>query len=199
MFTTRNILLFSLIILFAIATNWVLDQEEQANDEAIMGRNDPDLYMLKAKITQFSLDGSRQHEILASRLTHFPLTDMTALIEPRVNLYSRDPINPWTITADNGRLLPESQLRDEIVELWDNVLAEKSDSKGDLVQFRTESLTIYTGQDFAETDQKVIVDGASGRTSAAGMKAYLKEGRYLLTSSKATRVMTTLQPGGTTP
>ena len=199
MFTTRNILLFSLIILFAIATNWVLDQEEQANDEAIMGRNDPDLYMLKAKITQFSLDGSRQHEILASRLTHFPLTDMTALIEPRVNLYARDPINPWTITADNGRLLPESQLRDEIVELWDNVLAEKSDSKGDLVQFRTESLTIYTGQDFAETDQKVIVDGASGRTSAAGMKAYLKEGRYLLTSSKATRVMTTLQPGGTTP
>jgi lipopolysaccharide export system protein LptC len=67
------------------------------------------------------------------------------------------------------------------------------------VQFRTESFTIYIGQDFAETDQKVIVDGASGRTSAAGMKAYLKEGRYLLTSSKATRVMTTLQPGGTTP
>jgi len=194
MFTTRNILLFSLIILFAIATNWVIDQEELADDETTIGRNDPDLYMLNARITQFSTDGSRQHEIMASRLTHFPLTDMTALIEPEVKLFARNATNPWKITADNGRLLPESQLRDQIVELWDNVLAEKSGSQGEFINIKTASLTIYPGQDFAETDQKVVIDGVGGRTSAAGMKAYLDEGRYLFVSDESNKVITTLLP-----
>jgi lipopolysaccharide export system protein LptC len=194
MYTTRNILLFILAGLFAVATNWLLDQEDSADNEATIGRNDPDLYMLNAKITQFATSGGRQHEIIASRLTHFPLTDMTALISPEVKLFARNTTNPWKITADNGRLLPESQLRDEIVELWDNVSAEKSASPGEFIKIKTASLTIYPGQDFAETDQMVTIDGVGGRTSAAGMHAYLNEGRFLFVSDKTHKVITTLLP-----
>jgi lipopolysaccharide export system protein LptC len=194
MFTTRNIVLIALVMGVAIATNWVIDRGDAQGETHAIGRNDPDLYMLNARITQFSAKGDRQHEIRASRLTHFPLTDMTALITPNVSLFARNANSPWNITADNGRLLPESQLRDQIVELWDNVLATKSNSTGDFVNIQTASLTVYPGQDYAETDQKVYIDGLRGRTSAAGMKAYLGEGRYLFFSDANDRVITTLLP-----
>ena len=194
MHITRNILLISLIVLFAAVTNWLIDQQEPLDDGPSIGPNDPDLYMLNAKITQFATNGGRQHEIIASRLTHFPLTDMTALISPEVKLFAHNATNPWKITADNGRLLPESQLRDEIVELWDNVAAEKTDLQGEFIKIKTTSLTIYPGQDFAETDQIVTIDGVGGRTSAAGMQAYLNEGRFLFVSDETNKVITTLLP-----
>lgn len=199
MFTTRNIVLLALIMLVAIATNWVIDRGDEQDDTHAIGRNDPDLYMLNARITQFSAAGDRQHEIRASRLTHFPLTDMTALITPNVSLFARNASKPWNITADNGRLLPQSQLRDQIVELWDNVLATKTDDAGDFINIQTASLTVYPGQDYAETDQKVYIDGLRGRTSAAGMKAYLEEGRYLFFSDANDRVITTLLPAAKSP
>ena len=90
--------------------------------------------------------------------------------------------------------MPESQLRDEIVELWDNVAAEKTDLQGEFIKIKTTSLTIYPGQDFAETDQMVTIDGVGGRTSAAGMQAYLNEGRFLFVSDETNKVITTLLP-----
>ena len=194
LFSTRNVLLFSLALLFAIATNWIVDREEQGSDVAASGRNDPDMYMLDANITQFSLTGDRQHDIQASRMTHFPLTDMTALITPRIRLFAVRQDQPWRITADNGRLLPSSQLRDEMVELWDNVLAARADQSGHVVTIRTASLTVIPDQDYAETDQPVVIEDIGGSTSAAGMKAYLRQGKYEFFSSSQKRVLTTLLP-----
>jgi lipopolysaccharide export system protein LptC len=194
LFSTRNALLFSLILLFAIATNWIIDRDEQGSEVPGGGRNDPDMYMLDANITQFSTTGDRQHDIQASRLTHFPLTEMTALITPRIRLFTVHQDQPWRITADNGRLLPKSQLRDEMVELWDNVLAARADLSGGTVTIKTASLTVFPGQDYAETDQPVVIDGIDGSTSAAGMKAYLRQGKYEFFSSGQNRVLTTLQP-----
>jgi lipopolysaccharide export system protein LptC len=194
LFNTRNALFFSLVLLFAIATNWVIDREEQGPEIPGGGRNDPDMYMLDANITQFSPTGNRQHDIQASRLTHFPLTDMTALITPQIRLFTLHQDQPWRITADNGRLLPRSQLRDEMVELWNNVLAARADPSGNIVTIKTASLTVFPGLDYAETDQPVVIDSTDGSTSAAGMKAYLREGKYEFFSSSENRVLTTLQP-----
>jgi lipopolysaccharide export system protein LptC len=194
LFSTRNVLLFSLILLAAIATNWVIDRGELNSEIPGGGRNDPDMYMLDANITQFSLTGDRRHDIQASRLTHFPLTDMTALITPRIRLFTLHQDQPWKITADNGRLLPRSQLRDQMVELWDNVLATREDQSGQIVLIKTSSLTVIPDQDYAETDQPVVIEDTDGFTSAAGMKAYLGQGRYEFFSSSKDRVLTTLQP-----
>ena len=191
---SRNFLLFSLILFFAIATNWVIDREEQGLQAPGGGQNDPDMYMLEANITQFSPTGARQHDIQANRLTHFPLTDMTALIAPRIRLFTHHQDQPWKITADSGRLLRKSQLRDETVELWDNVLAARADQSGHVITIATASLTVHPGQDYAETDQPVIIKSKDGSTSAAGMKAYLQQNKYEFSSSSQDRVQTTLLP-----
>lgn len=170
------------------------DQAEEQQPENL-SRNDPDLYMRNATITQFTKSGVKQHRINAARFTHFPLTDITTLKQPDMTLYATEPgENPWDVIAKNGRVLPKVLFRDEVIELWDDVLAIQSDPEGNFINIRTDSLTIYPATDYAETDQKVIIDDNSGRTTAAGMKAYFEEGRFIFFSRNDERVKTILLP-----
>lgn len=196
MFNSRSLLFAGIVLVLATAVNLMLEESE--TDEATaasLNRNDPDLYMRNAIITQFTMIGERQHTIKADLFTHFPLTDITTLRAPDMTLYpSDDEANPWDIVSKHGRLLPNVGFRDEIVELWDEVLAIQTDLEGNFINIRTDSLTVHPETDYAETDQKVIIDENSGRTTAAGMKAYFEEGKFLFFSHDKERVRTILLP-----
>ncbi len=196
MLNSRSILFVGFVLLLATAVNLMHDEtnkEETQTDQ--LNRNDPDLYMRNATITQFTKSGERQHKINAKLFTHFPLTDITTLKEPDMTLYSTDDeANPWDIVAKHGRLLPNVGFRDEIIELWDDVLAIQTDLEGNFVNIRTNSLTVHPETDYAETDQRVTIDDNSGRTTAAGMKAYFEEGKFLFYSHGNERVRTILLP-----
>jgi len=196
MLNSRSLLLAGFILLFAAAINLFLERDHADEPAAEnLHRNDPDLYMRNATITQFTKTGIRQHRINAARFTHFPLTDITTLKQPDMTLYATEPdANPWDIIAQNGRLLPQVIFREEIVELWDDVLAIQTDPGGEFINIRTDSLTIFPATDYAETDQKVIIDDNTGRTTAAGMKAYFEEGKFVFFSRGDERVKTILLP-----
>tara|TARA_R110002073_G_scaffold37559_16_gene108246 strand:+ start:20327 stop:20938 length:612 start_codon:yes stop_codon:yes gene_type:complete len=196
MLNSRSLLLAGFMLIFAAGINLFMerDQAEEQQPENL-SRNDPDLYMRNATITQFTKSGVKQHRINAARFTHFPLTDITTLKQPDMTLYATEPgENPWDVIAKNGRVLPKVLFRDEVIELWDDVLAIQSDPEGNFINIRTDSLTIYPATDYAETDQKVIIDDNSGRTTAAGMKAYFEEGRFIFFSRNDERVKTILLP-----
>ncbi|HIG40175.1 MAG: LPS export ABC transporter periplasmic protein LptC [bacterium] len=195
MLTSRTIILFCLILLFAAITNLMIDQADDPDTNPAFARNDPDLYMLNADITQFSETGVPQHNIRAERLTHFPLTDITTLKTPNMTLYSdQENSLPWEIAAENGRLLPEVQVREQIVELWDHVLAIQERKTGDFVNIRTESLTVYPDREYAETNQNVTINDKSGRTLAGGMQAFFGQERFIFYAYKEQRVHTVLSP-----
>jgi lipopolysaccharide export system protein LptC len=196
MLNRRSFLLAVFMLLFAAAINLLLDENQlDAEQPENLNRNDPDLFMRNATITQFTETGDKQHRIKAERFTHFPLTDITTLKQPDMTLFGTDEdTDPWDIIAKNGRLLPKVVFRDEIVELWEDVLAIQTDPNGNFINIRTDSLTIYPGTDYAETDQPVIIDDNAGRTTAAGMKAYFEEGKFLFFSREQQRVKTILLP-----
>ena len=179
----RATILASLILILGIATNLILEQDDEELPPVASSQNDPDLYMLNATITQFDTKGTLQHKIRADRFTHFPLTDVTSLIYPNLQLFSDSRTEPWDIEAKNGRLLSQSVYREEIVELWDNVLAVQQSDAGHFINIQTQSLTIYPEREYAETDQKVYIDDNSGRTSAAGMKAFFHLGKFIFYST----------------
>jgi len=195
MINSRNLIFLVLVLIVAVATNYMSENETLITEQPTFAKNDPDLYMLKANILQYTNEGAKQHRIKADRLTHFPLTDITTLVEPNMVLYptERRP-DPWDITSRHGRLLPKVQVRDEVVELWDHVLAVRNAGNGKFIQIQTQSLTIYPDKDYAETNQKVFIDENSGRTIAGGMKAYLNEGKFYFSSSQDTRVRTIMLP-----
>lgn len=184
----RIIVLSTLILAFALTINRVMIESEEAPD--IPPGNEPDLYMLNATINQFDGEGELQHRIAANRFTHFPLTDLTTMKFPALALGRTRDSKPWEITSSEGRILPSSDYREEIVELWNNVLAAKPGSGSDFVNIQTNSLTVYPERDYAETDEAVFIDNQSGRTTAAGMKAFLDTGKFMFYSTPTHRVTT---------
>ena len=56
------------------------------------------------------------------------------------------------------------------------------------------SLTVYPEKEYAETDRKVTIDENSGRTTAAGMKAFFESGKYIFYSTPTERVHTIFLP-----
>ncbi len=190
----RTTILVSSILVFAIGTNFIMDQNDESLTTAPPLNNDPDLYMLNATIRQFDDIGKIQHEISADRFTHFPLTDVTSLILPRMRLFPGPEDAPWDIVARNGRLLSQSDYREQVVELWDDVLAIQQHPDGKFIHIQTQSLTIYPGRKYAETNKKVYIDDNTGRTTAAGMKAYFESGRFIFYSTPTERVHTIFLP-----
>ena len=193
----RTLIIVASILLVGIATNWLIGVTEDDVVESAGPGNEPDVYVEGARITQFNEKGKMQHQLLASRMTHFPLTEVTTLAVPNMFLFQeQDEDQPWDIIATSGRLLPRSVFNDETVELWDQVLAIKSRRDGDFFHIETEALTVFPERDFAETDSPVSMDTNSGHTTAGGgMKAWFEEGRFEFYASNTQRVVSVLSPG----
>ena len=188
----RLIVLSTLIISFALTINWFMTESgEKLN---FTPGNEPDLYMLDATINQFGPEGELQHRIAANRFTHFPLTDVTTMKFPQLALGRTRDSHSWKITASKGRILPSSDYREEIVELWSNVLASQSDNESKFVTIETDSLTVYPERDYAETDEPVFIKNQSGRTTAAAMKAFLNTGKFMFYSTHEHKVTTIFLP-----
>ena len=188
----RIIVLSTLILAFALTINWFMTESDETVD--FTPRNAPDLYMLNATISQFDSEGELQHRIAANRFTHFPLTDLTTMKFPALALGRAKGSEPWEITSSEGRILASSDYREEIVELWNNVLASQMIDGSSFVNIQTNSLSVYPARDYVETDEPVFIDNQSGRTTAAGMKAFLDTGKFLFYSTPKHRVTTIFLP-----
>ena len=188
----RLIVLSTLIIAFALTINWFMPESEEELD--FTPRNEPDFYMLNATINQYGPEGKLQHRIAANRFTHFPLTDVTTMKFPALSLGRTRDSDPWEINSSKGRILPSSDYREEVVELWSNVLASQSSNKSEFVTIKTNSLTVYPERDYAETDEPVFIKNQSGRTTAAAMKAFLNTGKFMFYSTPENRVTTIFLP-----
>ncbi len=190
--TNRIVILSCVIFALALSINYVLDS---SSDSPLTERkNDPDLYMHNASINQFDDKGALHHKIYADRFTHFPITDVTTMLNPTLALVKENNTSPWKINSEEGRLLPTGVLREEVVELWDNVLASRNGQAGKFITISTQSLTVYPDRHYAETDTKVFIDNETGRTTAAGMKAFLDTGKFQFYSSREDRVNTIYLP-----
>ena len=177
-----------LIVVFAFALNWFLEQEETTDPG--LQRNDPDFYLRHATINRYGESGELRHTLAAQRFTHYPVTDLTAMDAPTLSLAHASPTSPWEITSEQGRILRATDYRSEVVEFWDKVKVSRGGDQ--YLNIQAESLTVYPDRAYAETDTRVAITSQSGQTSAGGMKAYFDEDRFIFTSSPQSRVTTTL-------
>ncbi len=99
----RPIVISTLILATSLAVNWLLGKSESIGDETY--RNDPDIYMLNATIAEYNESGELRNIVSSARFTHFPLTDLTTLKNPQIELR---PNARWEISANEGRLLSAS-------------------------------------------------------------------------------------------
>ena len=188
----RAIILSALFLCIAITINWFLSGSGELSDLDIL--NEPDQYMVDAVVNRFDHKGILQHKIVAAKFNHSPITKVTTMKSPALTLKKSKQSTQWEITSLEGRILPPSQYAEEVVELWNEVLASRHDRGSKFVNITTESLTVYPKRSYAETDKKVSIENKSSKTKAAGMQGFLNPGKFIFHSGNKIRVTTIFLP-----
>jgi lipopolysaccharide export system protein LptC len=179
---------------------WLVSLDSSRPDDAVPleGAAAPDLRMQRATVTQYGDDGTLRYQLQATEIRHFEADAITQLNSPTLTL-SRTPQSSWMASARHGTVEHASGAdigADEVVTLRDDVHLIARDSRQNF-ELTCSRLYIYPARRFAETDEPVIIDAASGRTTAAGLSGDLDSGLLKLASSATQRVKTVVLPGET--
>ena len=169
-----------------------VEEDEQSN-RLLFNKNEPDLFLERASLTQFDQRGILASQITAERFTHYPLTDVTALQLPKITLFIEREPNPWRINSTAGRLLPLSKYRKETVELWDEVNAYRLHRDGTQTVITTAALTVFANENRAQSDEAVVITTSNSVTRASSMQAWLDSGQFELKGSASQPVTTRLE------
>ena len=190
--SARAGLLALVLLLLGVAIGAIVEEDEQSN-RLLFNKNEPDLFLERASLTQFDQRGLLSSQITAERFTHYPLTDVTALQLPRITLFIEREPNPWRIHSTAGRLLPLSEYRKETVELWDEVNANRLHRDGTQTVITTAALTVFANESRAQSDEAVVITTSNSVTRASSMQAWLDSGQFELKGSASQPVTTRLE------
>lgn len=200
MFRPRTALIAALLIGLGLLLASLQDQQDR---EPYIERdeNSPDTYILDGEITQFDAKGQVARSIVAKRLTHYPLNDVTELLAPRITLYrtGAEGAQPWHISAGSGKLFHRQAGRPERLELHDSFVAEMKQPWARSLHIEGQSIVIIPDQEYVLSQGSVMITGPDFRTLAGSLEAWLGEERLLLQSSDAQQVETTLLLSGREP
>jgi LPS export ABC transporter protein LptC len=178
-----------IVLVLGLLIGFIVEEDaDQTNNRA--NRNEPDLFLVNAKISQFNERGHLKSVIEAFRFTHYPLTDVTALESPQVALFLTLDHKPWTIKSSSGRLLPLSAYRKEAVELWTDVRANRQHKDGSETLIETDALTVFASSNLVEANEPVRISTKNSITIAPLMRAWLDSGQFELRSDGSTQVST---------
>ena len=100
------------LLLIAIATRYFIDTSSSSSPEGI-ATHTPDLYMINAAITQYGKSGHPRHDIAAVRMNHYPLTNVTTLSAPDMNLYSEKAMRPGKLKQRKAVCFPRHRSRNK--------------------------------------------------------------------------------------
>lgn len=174
-----RLILATLAALLAAVGYWNIRPETfSAENPKDASSNDIDFYVIKAKSTQFQLDGKLANSMTSDKLEHLKSTDITLLSNPDLLLYRGTEL-PWHVQSLRAEVAPQGSQ----VELIDSVRIARTDAKGRPTILTTSRLTVFPDKEYAQTEQAVRIEAANGVTTAQGMKTYLNDGRMLLLSN----------------
>ena len=187
------LVIFGCLALLASLGDWKHIDVTPSEQPAAAG--EPDLYMEKATITQYGDDGAVRYRLLSTEVRHYEDERLTRLIAPTVTLF-RAPQPPWFARSNQGFVHDSASADDktgEVIFLREDVHLEQR--VPNRIEITTSTLYVHPDRQFAETDQPVIIETASGRTSAVGMSGDLNTSLLKLSSSASERVHTIVLPG----
>ena len=177
-----------------LVSRWESNRTDVAPEETPGRAGEPDLFMSKATITQYSETGAVSYRLESAEVLHYDADGLTRLSAPTLTL-NRAPQSPWFARASEGFVKePDASNADtgEVILLRDDVHLEQSEPNR--IEIACSTLNIYPDRRFAETDRPVIIDSTSGRSSAVGMSGDLDSGLFKLSSNASQRVHTIVSP-----
>lgn len=187
---------------FAAAFVFVLvflqSEERTAPDLPPELRDEPDVYIDGAVITQFREDGALRYRIASDEIRQYERQGLATLEDPVLDLHPlAEP--PWRVSADRGvlRTVPgPSGAPEEQLLLRENVVLRRDLDAGAALVVSTDSLYLYPERQYARTDRPVMIEAPGRRGTAAGFEGDLERGWMRLSSAPGQRVHITMQGAG---
>jgi LPS export ABC transporter protein LptC len=154
----------------------------------------PDVRLTGTRLAAFDAAGLPLYVVAAPEIRLFRSEGRADLREPDFELFDRH--QTWSGHATHGTLTGPSVggSGEDTLKLADGVRLTPVNSESG-ASLETESLVIFPGRQWAETDQAVIIHGARGHTEAARLEGNLRRGSLKLFAAGDRRVETRLEPG----
>jgi LPS export ABC transporter protein LptC len=164
-------LLAVLVVVGVIAWLAPRNARDDSTDAASSASNDPPGYVaLDAEVTETGADGRPLYRLLAERVERTATGGLVLLRKPRLS-YAPTPGSTWTLQADSGELLPDSQQ----VTLTGAIIATGSNAGDPPLTLRTEQLSLDMQQQRADTDGRVYMEQQKMQLNALGLHLNLRE------------------------
>lgn len=136
--------------------------------------HEPDLFAFNVAASIFDAQGILQRQIHTEYLEHFADDDSSKLRQPDLTFFQAGQ-PAWIIHAQRGQVSSKG----EMVQLEEQVKIKRAPNypAGELT---TSILRILPQQQYADTDQPVIINYLAHQITAIGMRIYLAEKRWEL-------------------
>ena len=176
----RLLVVIFLLLSLAGASIWlkkdINDEADPATTEKKKQRHVADYYMDNFEMTTMDDTGRPSSLLVSDKMLHYPDDDSTELNKPIMTMY-RDTGKPWIVNAERGWVAADNKL----VLLSGNVVINRHSGPNNRpVTLYTDRLRIHPKTDFAETDQPVTMVSENRKTTAIGMRAYVRDGQLQL-------------------
>lgn len=172
----------SFIVLSSL--DWLQQYSEQ--DRPIINTDNalPEYSMRNATITQYNDLGAKHYVIDAQQYQYFINTKVGKLTKPVIIMHS-DKGAKWRISSEHGEIYPANGQQQETIELHDQVVVEQL--IGMPLNLYTQHLTLYPEQEFATTEDDVMIEQTNSNTHGRGMQAKFAQEHILLGTVASSR------------
>jgi lipopolysaccharide export system protein LptC len=177
MLNLRNFVLLSLVVLTVV----VLTRETETTTEAparvaALLQEDFDYYITSMSSRRFDLTGKLTYKLDATRVTHYPETDLVKLENPEF-FYFEDEAAPWELAATTGNLSNHPVRNEQHLELLSDVSVRRPMEDGNFVTVTTEKLDVFPDSEEVTTESPVTLEAKGSRLEGIGMRAFFNEER----------------------
>jgi lipopolysaccharide export system protein LptC len=176
----RLLVVIFVLLLLAGAGIWLQEDNGEestaATGKKAKQRHVPDYYMDNFEMTTMDDQGRPSSLLVSDKMLHYPDDDSTELTKPTMTLY-RETGKPWIVKSERGWVAADNKL----VLLSGNVVIDRHSGPNNRpVTLFTDRLRIHPKTHFAETDQPVTMISEKRKTTAIGMRAYVRDGQLQL-------------------
>lgn len=165
-------LVFSTLLLLWLIGKANRDDGAANAGDAQVAAQDYDYYLTDMQSTRFGAEGQAVYHLVAAQVTHYPETDLAVLETPRLTYFEASRA-PWTVTAREGRLSPDSARDEERLDLEGEVLLRQQAEGSDPLEIQTPTLTVFPVSEEAVTTAAVTVLATNSRLESIGLRARL--------------------------
>lgn len=181
--TNPWMLVVVLLILFGLLSQ--LKSRHVVTESNAVGQEFPQLYMTDVNVREFNDLGELAYQIRTEQITQYQIDlnapspeDYYLLRQPVFTFYEKHP-TPWQISSINARGLADGK----VMDLQGDVVIQQDSNEFGLLTANTETLTIHTDTQFAQTDKAVTMRSPKSQMDAIGMKANLQENHIEMLSN----------------